>query len=257
MNPTINKLLQQLLEGKITIAECSDKIQSASRAYIDADGIAKLDLDRRKRTGIPEAIYCEGKSVDQIVTIAQRFIEHGFTNIIGSRVSDDIASEISQRIPGVKYYSLSHIIVFNPVVHEKLIGEIGIVTAGTSDVAVAEEIQIVCNALGSKTRIIADVGVASIQRTFAHLDELRQMNVVVVIAGMEGALPSVVAGLIDAPIIAVPTSTGYGVNAGGFNALFSNLGSCVPGVLTVNIDNGFGAACAAHKINIAIERKST
>lgn len=255
VNPQIDILLRQLIEGTISLTECSEKIQHASRAFIDADGIAKLDLDRRARTGIPEAIYCPGKSIDQIICIASRFIEHGFTNVIGSRAVKEVADAIVQRLPQTKYFSLSQTLLFNPDESKNLVGNIGIVTAGTSDLAIAEETQIVCNVLGSKTTLIADVGIASIQRTLVHVEEFRAMNVLIVLAGMEGALPSVIAGLINVPIIALPTSIGYGVNAGGFNALLSNLGSCVPGVMTVNIDNGFGAACAAHKINFAIETK--
>ena len=236
----------------MTLEECSRSIHNSMRAYIDVDGDAKLDLDRRKRTGIPEAIYCPGKTHEQILAIAATFIRNGFANIIGSRATEEVADALQREFPSTQYYPLSRILVFNPKEQENLIGNVGIITAGTSDLAVAEEVKIICNVLGSKTVTIADVGIASIQRTLAHVEEMRAMNVLVVVAGMEGALPSVIAGLVDVPIIAVPTSIGYGVNAGGFNALLSNLGSCVPGIVTVNIDNGFGAACAAHKINHAI-----
>ncbi len=254
MENHIDTLLRRLVAGEISLADCSAELQAVGRAYIEAEGIAKLDLDRRKRTGIPEAIYCPGKSAEEIVAIARRFAEKGFVNIIGSRADPETAGRVLKEFPDAEWHPRSRTILFRPA-EIPLAGGVGIVTAGTSDQAVAEEVWIVCTALGSRSVIVSDVGVASIQRLYANLEQLRAQNVLVVIAGMEGALPSVVAGLVDLPVIAVPSGAGYGVNEGGFNALLSILGSCVPGVTAVNIDNGFGAACAAHQINRLATRK--
>lgn len=252
MNVSIENILRRLLAGELTVDTATDTLASAHSAYIDVAGIAKLDLDREHRTGIPESIYCEGKNADQIIAIARAFIGSGRRNIIGSRATAEVACAVINAIPDTEYFPASRTLLFAPMRHEHPIGNIGIVTAGTADLPLAEEIQIVAQSLGSAVTLVADAGVASIQRLLANLDSLRAMHVIVVVAGMEGALPSVVAGLVTATIIAVPSSIGYGVNTHGINALCSALGSCVPGVLTVNVDNGFGAACAAHKINAAI-----
>lgn len=246
----IISLLDQFTSGALTREEFLAALITDHHSYSEVGDFARIDLQRRERTGVPEVILATGKTPDQIVAIARRMIESGNETVIATRASAEQYESIAVHIVTAKYHPHSRVIVFQPEAKKELLGNIGIVTGGTSDIPVAEESEILCHALGSRTTRIADIGVACLDRTLDAIPTLTSMNVVICVAGMEAALPSVLSGLLSVPIIAVPSSVGYGVNTGGFNALLSVLGSCTPGVLAVNIDNGVAAAAAAHRINM-------
>jgi NCAIR mutase (PurE)-related protein len=211
-------------------------------------GFAKVDLARTKRNGYPEVIYGEGKTAQQIIDIMRSLQTHQ-QNVLCTRVSPEKFVAIHQVIKAAVYYAKARCVVLNVQAMATTSTSIAIVTAGTSDIAVAEEAAVTAEAFGNRVQRIYDVGVAGIHRLFAHLTEIRRAQVVIVIAGMEGALASVVGGLIDTPLIAVPTSIGYGTNFEGLTALLTMLNSCASGITVVNIDNGFGAAYSASMIN--------
>lgn len=216
---------------------------------------AILDYQRPLRTGFPEAIYAKGKTKLQLLKIVDRLYKDK-KQIIITKMSD-LHIEIFKKnsYNNMKIYDDVGVGVCNLDSDNKGIGNIAVVTGGTSDYKIAEESAIVAEAMGSNITRIYDVGVAGLHRLFSKLEILRKANVIVAIAGMEGALPSVVSGLVTAPIIAVPTSVGYGASFGGLSALLTMLNSCAPGISVVNIDNGYGAAYQANLINILIERK--
>lgn len=211
-------------------------------------GFANIDHHRKLRTGYPEAVFCQGKKPEQIAEIMQGLANKN-ENVIGTRATAKDYEAVKRVLPDAEYYEDARIIaVFRDrVPHSD--GIIAVVTAGTADIPVAEEAAVTAEALGNKVDRIYDVGVAGIHRLFAKLDRIRRARVVIVVAGMEGALASVVGGLVESPVIAVPTSIGYGANLGGISALLSMLNSCANGVGIVNIDNGFGAAYLASNIN--------
>ncbi|MDR1624756.1 MAG: nickel pincer cofactor biosynthesis protein LarB [Tannerellaceae bacterium] len=215
---------------------------------IEDMGFAMLDMDRLKRTGIPEVIYGEGKTPDQICRIAARLYEKE-ADILITRMHADTAQAVMKIVPGAEYHALARLLLWRRSREMNEKGYIAVVAAGTSDLPVAEEAALTAAFLGNKVERVYDVGVAGLHRLFNKLDIIRQARVVIVIAGMEGALASVVGGLVDKPVIGVPTSVGYGANLGGVSALLSMLNSCASGVSVVNIDNGFGAACQASLIN--------
>jgi NCAIR mutase (PurE)-related protein len=215
---------------------------------IEDMGFAMLDMDRLKRTGIPEVIYGEGKTPEQICRIAARLYEKG-ADILITRINADTAQAVMEIVPGSEYHALARVLLRTNGREMNEKGYIAVVAAGTSDLPVAEEATLTAAFLGNKVERVYDVGVAGLHRLFNKLDVIRQARVVIVIAGMEGALASVIGGLIDKPVIGVPTSVGYGANLGGISALLSMLNSCASGVSVVNIDNGFGAACQASLIN--------
>lgn len=219
---------------------------------------ARADAQRGERTGIPEFIYGPGKTPGQIAGIAAHLRAKGAPTVLATKVAPAVASDVIAAVQAdggeVAYHEDCGILVFGAEAPDVLVGNVTIVTAGTADLPLAREAELVCRSLGSAVHRIADIGVAGVHRVFDVLDRLREAHVVICVAGMEGALPSVVGGLLSAPVIALPSSVGYGVNAGGYNALLSALGSCVPGLLTVNIDNGVGAAAAAHRINLLAVR---
>ena len=205
---------------------------------------ATVDTQRALRTGIPEVVYGEGKTVEQIAAILDRLAEAGQDALV-TRLCASKAVEL----PG-DYHDVARVLVRRMKPWKDLgAGEIGVLCAGTSDIPVAEEAAVVAEALGNRVRRITDVGVAGLHRLLRHEAALRECRVLVVVAGMEGALPSVVAGLTDKPVLAVPTSVGYGASFGGVSALLAMLNSCAAGVCVVNIDNGFGAAYQATQIN--------
>jgi NCAIR mutase (PurE)-related protein len=215
---------------------------------IEDMGFAMLDMDRLKRTGIPEVIYGEGKTPEQICRIATRLYEKE-ADILITRIDAEAAQAVMKTVPGAEYHALARVLLRTNGREMNDKGYIAIVAAGTSDLPVAEEAALTAAFLGNKVERVYDVGVAGLHRLFSKLDIIRQARVVIVIAGMEGALASVIGGLIDKPVIGVPTSVGYGANLGGISALLSMLNSCASGVSVVNIDNGFGAACQASLIN--------
>lgn len=213
-------------------------------------GYAKVDNNRRNRNGYPEVIYCEGKSLSQIQGIIRYMLAINEENILGTRADKEVYEAVLEITDKVEYYEGARIIIVNEnKSKEKTKNIIAIVTGGTSDISVAEEAALTCEAFGNTVDRIYDVGVAGIHRLLSNLDRLDRANVIITVAGMEGALTSVVAGLVNKPVIAVPTSIGYGTNLNGLTALLSMLNSCSSGVSVVNIDNGFGAAYMASMIN--------
>lgn len=241
-------LLESFKEGRI---EQEEVLKNLLGQGVDSLGFAVIDTDRSQRTGIPEVIYAEGKTPEQVAGIALRMKERGIP-VLATRASREAFDEVEKSIPEAVYHADSRLIVFEdestkrePVEEN---GYIAVVTAGTSDIPVAEEAAITAEFLGNRVERIYDVGVAGIHRLFNRIDLIRGARVVVVVAGMEGALASVVGGMVNKPIIGVPCSTGYGANFKGVSALLSMLNSCAAGVSVVNIDNGFGAACQAHLI---------
>jgi NCAIR mutase (PurE)-related protein len=238
----IERILREVGEGTITVSKALDTLKHLP--YEDI-GIAKIDHHRGLRNTIPEVIFAESKTTDDVVAIARAMLKRSGRFLI-TRASETVYNTLG--IKNARFYPASRIISFGEVRAKK--GRVLIISAGTSDTPVAEEAEVTASFLGSAAERLTDVGVAGIHRLLSHTALLRKAQVVVVVAGMEGALPSVVGGLTDKPVIAVPTSVGYGTSLGGLTALFAMLNSCVPGLAVVNIDNGFGAGCLAHKINI-------
>lgn len=241
----LKRLLEMVRAGSVGVAEAAERI---GRLPADEMAFATLDLHRAVRRGFPEAVYGTGKTADQIVRIVERFREAGQTALV-TRVAREVAEEVSARVVGLEYHELPRALVLRAGKSVRPRPGVVVVTAGTSDLPVAEEASLTAELLGQEVIRIHDVGVAGLHRLLAHRDALRSARVIVVAAGMEGALPSVVGGLVDCPVVAVPTSTGYGTGFGGFAALLAMLNSCSPGVAVVNIDNGYGAGCLAAQIN--------
>ena len=212
-------------------------------------GFAKLDLQRQQRCGFPEVVYCAGKTVDQSVRILDILMEK-YDNVIGTRADKAVYDALAGRHPAAQYDELARMVYQHKdktvVNGDRLIS---VITAGTSDIPIAEEAALTAEIMGNRVERIYDVGVAGIHRLLARVDDIRRANVNIVVAGMEGALASVVGGLVDKPVIAVPTSIGYGANFHGLSALLAMLNSCAAGVSVVNIDNGFGAGMLASMIN--------
>lgn len=211
-------------------------------------GFAHVDLQRGVRTGFPEVIFGAGKTPEQVAKIAEQILRREDRLLI-TRISATHFAEVQKLAGDAIHHEIAHCITVSRSEQAKRAGTIAVVCAGTSDLPVAEEAAITAEIMGNTVARISDVGVAGLHRLLARIEEIRRANVVVVVAGMEGALPSVVAGLVDRPIVAVPTSIGYGANFGGLSALLTMLNSCGSGVTVVNIDNGFGAGFAASQIN--------
>ena len=236
------EILIQFQKGELSLEEATSQLEG-----IDDLGFASLDLSRNKRNGFPEIIYGEGKTKEQIEKIIES-LEKEHLPVLATRVDNEKGQYLLEKIPHGFYYETARAFVVNPTpIHTE--HYIAVVTAGTSDMPVAEEAAITAETFGNPVKRIYDVGVAGIHRLFNRLDDIRGASVIIVIAGMEGALVSVVAGLVDVPVIAVPTSVGYGSNLQGLTTLMSMLTSCASGVTVVNIDNGFGAAYSASMIN--------
>ncbi len=240
----LRKLLQQVQGGEIGLDSALEALRKLP--YEDL-GFACIDNHRSIRTGVPEVIYCEGKSIEQIQVIVRR-ISQNHDNILATRADHDVFEGIQKVVSACRYHDTARIVVVNPRTVEK-VGNIAVVSAGTCDIPVAEEAAVTAETLGNRVERIYDVGVAGIHRLLAARDKLAQAVVVVVVAGMEGALASVVGGLVASPVIGVPTSIGYGTSFGGLSALLTMLNSCASGVSVVNIDNGFGAGYQASLIN--------
>lgn len=251
----IRQLLLQVREGKLDPLEAERQIREATASPVADLGFAQLDLERERRTGFPEVIFGEGKTAEQITAIFRRFMESG-DRVLATRVAPDKAGQVTVALPGVTYHATARALTWfkRPIlrVHD---GYAAVVCAGTSDLPVAEEAALTLECMGSHAERIYDVGVAGIHRLFARLETIRGASVVVVVAGMEGALASVVGGLVDKPVIAVPTSVGYGASFAGVSALLTMLNSCAPGVSVVNIDNGFGAGYCAGIIHKQIAKR--
>ena len=246
MNPeAISKLLVEIKEGRITVKEGTDILKNLQ--FTDL-GFAKIDTARELRVGYPEIIYCAGKTTEQVKEIF-KYLNTKESNILGTRASKEMYLEVLKSCPSAEYNELGRTISVKKKQVELTSTYIAIVTAGTSDMFVSEEAAVTCELFGNKVEKIVDVGVAGIHRLFNKLEVIRGAKVIIVIAGMEGALASVVGGLVDKPVIAVPTSVGYGASFKGLAALLSMLNSCSSGVSVVNIDNGFGAGYFASMIN--------
>jgi NCAIR mutase (PurE)-related protein len=241
----VEKLLNDVKNGETTVDKALEVLKNFP--YTDL-GFARIDHHREMRTGYPEIIYCAGKSVEQVKEIV-RVMSERENNVIGTRANQEMFEAVKSIIPSAVYYPMARIISVQKKKPETPESSIAVITAGTSDMPVAEEAAITAELLGNKVVRIYDAGVAGIHRLVDKLPEIRSCRVVVVIAGMEGALASVVGGLVDKPVIAVPTSVGYGANFGGISALLAMLTSCSTGVTVVNIDNGFGAGFSASMIN--------
>jgi pyridinium-3,5-biscarboxylic acid mononucleotide synthase len=244
-NKDIEKLLNDVKSGETTVEGALDTLKNFP--YTDL-GFARIDNHREMRTGYPEIIYCAGKSIEQVTEIV-RVMATRENNVIGTRATSEMFEAVKRVTPEAVYYPMARIISVLKKKNEAPETMIAVITAGTSDMPVAEEAAITAELLGNKVLRIYDAGVAGIHRLVDKLPEIRKCRVVVVIAGMEGALASVVGGLVDKPVIAVPTSVGYGANFGGISALLAMLTSCSTGVTVVNIDNGFGAGFSASMIN--------
>ncbi|MCX7884836.1 MAG: nickel pincer cofactor biosynthesis protein LarB [Caloramator sp.] len=241
----IRKLLEDVKNDKISIEEGLKEI--ANLPFKDI-GYAMVDNHREIRVGYPEVIYCAGKTVEQVTGIVKYMLDKN-CNILATRASEEMYDAVYDICSDAQYNKTARIITIKRKDLSVPESFIAVVTAGTSDIPVAEEAAATAEFLGNKVERIFDVGVAGIHRLFSKIDIIRAAKVVVVVAGMEGALASVVAGLIDKPVIAVPTSVGYGANFGGLSALLTMLNSCASGVSVVNIDNGFGAGYLSSMIN--------
>jgi NCAIR mutase (PurE)-related protein len=243
-------LLEEVRGGRLAVDEAMERLR---RLPFEDLGFARVDQHRALRAGGPEAIFCPGKSPDQVVGIARRLAtEH--LNILATRAdAPTAAAGAAAGLPNV-YHAQARLLIIRPAPTESL-GLVAVAAAGTSDIPVAEEAALVAEALGNRVERAWDCGVAGLHRLIAVYDTLARANAIVAVAGMEGALPTVIAGLVDRPVIAVPTSVGYGASLGGLAALLAMLNSCSPGVSVVNIDNGYGAAHQASQINHLAAKK--
>ena len=247
MNTDLLKILEDVRDKRISVDEASAMIRTEPLANL---AYATIDLQRKNRQGVAEVIYGAGKTSEQIIGIAKKMREHSDDGILITRLSKDSAGEIKGAFSDAfTYYEEARIGIVGENKKPDGIGKIVVVTGGTSDIPVAEEAAITAEFLGNEVERIYDVGVAGIHRLLSKMDSLMSASVVIAIAGMEGALASVVGGLVDCPVIAVPTSVGYGSSFEGLSALLSMLNSCASGVSVVNIDNGFGAGFNASLIN--------
>ena len=240
----IRALLERVRSGKTAPEEAARLL---SRTAYEDLGYAKVDHHRAARQGAAEVIFGQGKTAEQIEGIVRAMMDRGAENIIVTRLSEEKEILLRGKIP-YRYSAAPGLAVANPV-ERPLTGDIAVVSAGTSDLAVCEEAALTAEALGSRVHRVYDAGVAGLHRLLGSLETLEKARCIIAVAGMEGALPSVVGGLVSCPVIAVPTSVGYGANLGGLAALLAMLNSCASGVSVVNIDNGFGAGFLAHRIN--------
>lgn len=245
MHNETKAVLEALECGEITVDEALGRIKN--EPFVDT-GYAMVDLHRKVRQGSPEVIYGEGKTAEQITGIVDIMAERGQTPILITRINEEKAAYLAQH-HSISYDKAARIAVVGEKPEPDGIGKIVIATGGTSDIPVAEEAAITAETLGNEVVRLYDVGVAGIHRLLAHKEYIMEASVIITVAGMEGALASVVGGLSDCPVIAVPTSVGYGASFGGLSALLSMLNSCASGVACVNIDNGFGAGYMASRIN--------
>ena len=237
-------ILEQVATGDLSPGDAHRLLHDGERDV----GFACVDIDRAARRGLPEVIYCPGKTSAQILKIMQTMVEAG-QNVLATRASREQYEFVAGTLTECHYHEAARIISIDVSELPEKSGLVAVVCAGTSDLPVAEEAAITAERMGAEVARICDVGIAGLHRLMKHIDQLRNARAVIVVAGMEGALPSVVGGLLDRPVIAVPTSIGYGTSLNGIAALLAMLNSCVPGVTVVNIDNGFGAGVAAAMIN--------
>jgi len=245
MNSDIKQLLENVRSGVISV---DDAVLEIKKAPFEELGFAKIDMHRKVRQGAGEVIYGAGKTPEQIIAIVQKMLEAGQDKILITRLSSEAASAVADEVE-FDYKEQAQIGIVGDVNKPSGIGKILIATGGTSDIPVAEEAAVTAEFLGNEVTRLYDVGVSGLHRLLSHMDEIMNASVIIVIAGMEGALASVIGGLADCPVIAVPTSVGYGASYNGISALLSMMNSCASGVTVVNIDNGFGAGYSASMIN--------
>ena len=247
----LKELLEKIKAGKISVDDAIGKLRHLPFEDL---GFARIDHHRQLRRGFPETIYCPGKTTEQIIKIFSSLAEKG-NNVLATRAEKEVFEALAEtgKFPNAKYEELAKAIVLEQKKIPTSKAILPIVTAGTADLPVAAEAKVTAEIMGQRTELICDVGVAGLHRLFGHLEKLTNANVIIVVAGMEGALASVVAGLVSCPVIAVPTSVGYGASFEGLSALLTMLNSCAAGVTVVNIDNGFSAAVTATLINKKIE----
>lgn len=241
----LRALLEEVASGAVAVDDAAQRLRALPFEDL---GFAKVDHHRALRKGFPETIFGEGKTPEQVASIASKMREHG-SNVLATRCNQAIADAVLAVHPDAVYNQMGRTISIMVDPPETAPGYVVVACAGTSDLAVGEEAVVTCEMLGARVERVYDVGVAGIHRLFRHREILERANVIVVCAGMEGALPSVVAGLVDVPVIATPTSVGYGASFGGVTALLAMLNSCATGVAVVNIDNGYGAGALAALIN--------
>ena len=244
------RLLARFRAGKISRAKV---LRAFSAAPVADLGFAQVDTHRALRKNFPEVIFGAGKTSEQIVKIAAKLLEQG-QPVLVTRITGEHARALKQKFKRAIHHGLARCVTIEEKPLPKRAGFIAVVCAGTSDLPVAEEAAVTVEVMGNRVERIHDIGVAGLHRMLARMETLQQANVIVAVAGMEGALPSVVAGLVARPVIAVPTSIGYGASFGGIAALLAMLNSCASGVTVVNIDNGFGAGYAASQINALVEK---
>jgi pyridinium-3,5-biscarboxylic acid mononucleotide synthase len=245
--------LEQVKTGEVEIGEAVERLRHLPFEDL---GFAHLDHHRQLRCGFPEVIYCPGKTTDQIVKIFESLAEKG-NNVLATRAEENVFEALVNKFPNIRYEKSAKAIVLEQKKIKPSKSVIPIVTAGTADLPVAAEAKVTAEIMGQRTQVIPDVGVAGLHRLLGHMEQLQNANVIIVIAGMEGALASVVGGLVSCPVIAVPTSIGTGASFGGISALLTMLNSCAAGVTVVNIDNGFSAGVAATLINKRIEQSNS
>jgi NCAIR mutase (PurE)-related protein len=249
---SLKKVLEALSKGNLTVENALERLKHLPFEDIE---FACIDHHRGLRRGAPEVIFGEGKEAGDIIAIMERLVEQG-ENILITRLSSEKADKVKERFSESVYSERARALTFMTTpVEGSGKGTIVVISAGTSDIPVAEEAAVTARFMGNNVKTIYDVGISGLHRVLAHRDTLESASVIIVVAGMEGALPSVVAGLVGCPVIAVPTSIGYGASFKGITALLGMLNSCASGVTVVNIDNGFGAGYAAGIINRAIYNK--
>jgi hypothetical protein len=250
----LRALLERVRRGE---ADVEGALAALRQLPFDSLGFAHVDTHRALRAGFPEVVFCEGKAPEHAAAIMVRLAAGGGP-VLGTRASPELYALLRDQLPAARYHERARAIVVEEQPLPKRPGSILVVCAGTADLPVAEEAALTAELMGNHVELLADVGVAGLHRLLAHVERVQAANVLVVVAGMEGALPSVVGGLVRRPVIAVPTSVGYGASFGGLAALLAMLNSCAAGVTVVNIDNGFGAGYAASTINAlaAAERPS-
>jgi pyridinium-3,5-biscarboxylic acid mononucleotide synthase len=253
MDPrSLAALLQAVATGDVTVDDATARLEDLPFSEVSASGtpVARIDHHREIRTGYPEAVFCLGKTPQQVKAIARDILEHGDV-MLGTRATPAQFQAVAQTAMDARYFEDPRIILVDRRTDRPSIGHVVVASAGTADQRVAEEAALCAEVMGDRVTRLFDVGVAGIHRLLAVRDVLGDANVIVAVAGMEGALPSLVAGLVKVPVIAVPTSIGYGAHFGGVAPLLTMLNSCAPGIGVVNIDNGYGAAALASRINRA------
>ena len=243
----IRLLLEEVSRGTVAVDDALERLRTLP--YETVGNFAHLDQHRALRTGFPEVVFGQGKTPEQVTQIVERLASRN-DRVLVTRVTEEMSAQVVPHFPGMLYHTLARVLVLDRAQGRVKKPGVLVATAGTADVPVAEEAALTADLMGSAVDRIYDVGVAGIHRLLNQVDRLRQARAIVVVAGMDGALPSVVGGLVSCPVIAVPTSVGYGASFNGLAALLTMLNSCATGVAVVNIDNGFGAGVLAHRINI-------